>query len=188
MSSTKVKDRQGTHLDFYETPSRVVYGLLEYLNLDNVTKALEPSAGRGAIIRAVQDHYASLSFNAIEIQEQFKSHLDPIAKTTIGNFLLQEPEPFDLILANPPFSQAEEFIKHAYKFLSPNGQMAFLLRLPFLGSVKRSALFKQLKPTQVLVLSQRPKFGGTNIDSCDYAWFVWSNPCSTVTTLDWILK
>lgn len=190
MSSTKVKDRQGKHLDFYETPEKVVTGLIESEFFDSTVRTvLEPSAGRGAIVRVVRDKFPAYRVTAVEIQDEF---VPDLAKTgadfIVGDFLAQHPAPqFDRIVANPPFSQAEEFVRHAYEFLKPNGRMAFLLRLPFIASVKRYPLFKELKPSEIHVLSQRPKFGGTNIDSCDYAWFVWDrNPILSVTMLWWI--
>lgn len=186
MSATKVKDRVGRHLDFYQTPASVVFGLLNtgFFSGNNL---LEPSAGQGAIIKEVLTRFPNISITAIEIQSEFKDHLIQIGvKTIIGDFLTIEPSSFDRIIANPPFSQAEDFVRHALKFLSKNGKMAFLLRLPFIASVKRHLLFKEHQPSQVLVLSQRPKFGGTNIDSCDYAWFVWEKQSSEKTELLWI--
>lgn len=64
--------------------------------------------------------------------------------------------------------------------------MAFLLRLSFLAGIKRYGLFQSMRPSKVNILSQRPKFGGSNIDSCDYAWVIWSKNPSDVTLLDWI--
>lgn len=186
MSSTKVKDRLGRHLDFYETPANVVNGLLD-IGFFSGRTFLEPSAGRGSIINSVLARFPSITTTAIEIQDEFRESLLKIkVEVIIDDFLLVEPRPFDRIIANPPFSQALEFIQHAWKFLSKTGKMAFLLRLPFAASVKRHALFQELRPSQVMVLSQRPKFGGDNIDSCDYAWFVWEKPLATKTELLWI--
>lgn len=181
MSSTRVKDRKGQHLDFYETPAKVVQGLLNRFSL--IGDLLEPSAGRGAILEAID--YSNST--AIEIQEEFKNDLlKHTNNVIIGDFLTYNDRKFDTIIANPPFSQSEQFIRHAYGLLNKNGRMAFLLRLPFLASVKRYQLFQEMRPAAILILSQRPKFGGTNIDSCDYAWFLWEEGYDDNTILDWL--
>lgn len=191
MSSTRVKERKGQHLDFYETPDRVTRSFLNTGFLDdvNVKSVLEPCAGTGAIVRTVRDKYPGLKVTAMEIQERFGECLASTgADFIIGDFLASKPEPvFDRIIANPPFSQAEEFIRHCWGYLKGNGAMAFLLRLPFIASVKRYKLIEELRPSEVYVLSQRPKFGGDNIDSCDYAWVVWHRTMVVnITLLHWI--
>lgn len=182
MSSTRVKDRQGKHLDFYETPVRAIMPMLPKLTKDGI-KVLEPCAGRGAIVKAIKS-YCSAEITSIEIQENFKDYLD---QPIIGDFLQTESSPiYDLVMTNPPFSQAEEFIKHARKFIKSDGKLAFLLRLPFIAGVKRYNLFKEFCPYEINVLSQRPKFGGSNIDSCDYAWICWNKSSSEQTSINWI--
>lgn len=183
MSSTRVADRKGTFLDFYETPEKTTRGLLETGFLDGATTVLEPSAGRGAIVRLVNH----LKVTAVEIQPEFADDLKSISEEVIiGDFLSCQPGSFSRIIANPPFSQAEAFIRHAFTCLEDDGKMAFLLRLPFIASVKRYHLMAEMKPASIYVLSQRPKFGGTNIDSCDYAWIVWTKTRPEITVLDWI--
>jgi hypothetical protein len=187
MSSTLVKNRKGEHIDFYETPDYVTDGLLDSGFCHNAKTLLEPSAGKGAIIRRVLLRHPAINITAVEIQHKFSKDLNElIPDVIIADFFTTDLEPFDRIIANPPFSQAENFIKHAYNSLSINGRMAFLLRLSFLASVKRYKLFEKLRPSNVLILSQRPRFGGTNIDSCDYAWAIWDKCGTYVTTVDWI--
>ncbi len=191
MSSTRVAARRGKHLDFYETPAPVTHALLDTGLGDNMLSVLEPCAGRGAILRAWNERYPDVSMTCVEIQEEYTDALRRLPARAIicGDFLKLTPQPvFDLVLCNPPFSQAEEFVRTAWEWLAPAGQMAFLLRLPFLASVKRYRLFEAMRPCRVHVLSQRPKFGGANIDSCDYAWFVWSRAFkNSITWLDWLL-
>lgn len=65
--------------------------------------------------------------------------------------------------------------------------IAFLLRLNFLGSKDRRDWWQTRMPTALYVLTPRPKFlmrdgsevlgknGKPGTDSCEYAWFVWSH-------------
>jgi hypothetical protein len=80
---------------------------------------------------------------------------------------------FDLILANPPFKLAMEFLERALAEVEFGGEVAFLLRLCFLASMKRAA-FHRSHPCDIYILPKRPSFtpdGRT--DSADYAWFVY---------------
>jgi hypothetical protein len=189
VSSTRVKDRRGVHVDFYATPARVVDGLLSVLTIDATRAALEPSAGDGAIVRRLRVAHPGLNVTGVEIQPQFEPALLTMCdRVVIGDFLSAPlfGLRYDLIVANPPYSLAREFIERSLSLLTDGGQAAFLLRLPFVAGVKRHDLFAKHRPARVLVLSQRPKFGGTNIDSCDYAWIVWRSTPATTTELDWL--
>ncbi len=76
----------------------------------------------------------------------------------------------DLIITNPPFSLAKEFIDHSLK----NAKcVIMLLRLNFLASIKRYEWWSSVPPTALYVLSKRPSFTGSGTDATDYAWFVW---------------
>jgi hypothetical protein len=76
----------------------------------------------------------------------------------------------DLIITNPPFSLAQEFINHSLKHASCT---ILLLRVNFLASIKRYEWWKQIPPTALHILSKRPSFTGSGTDATDYAWFVW---------------
>lgn len=76
----------------------------------------------------------------------------------------------DLILTNPPFSLAKEFIDHSL----PRCKVCImLLRINYLGSISRHPWWKDNTPTALYVLSKRPSFTGKGTDATDYAWFVW---------------
>jgi hypothetical protein len=75
----------------------------------------------------------------------------------------------DVILTNPPYSRAFEFLEKA---LSEAPHVAMLLRLNFLGSEKRAKFF-QRTPPDIYVLPNRPSFARGHTDSCEYGWFVW---------------
>ena len=85
----------------------------------------------------------------------------------------------DLIMGNPPFSRAQEFIEHA---LPRCKTLIFLLRLNFMGAVKRHNFWKANPPTKLYVLSNRPSFNGRGTDSYDYGWYVWEkdNPPNNI--------
>lgn len=76
-----------------------------------------------------------------------------------------------MIITNPPFAHAMEFIRKSFEFDAE--YIVFLLRLNFLASKARAA-FMSMNTPDVYVLSVRPSFIRTGQgDSVDYAWFVW---------------
>lgn len=96
--------------------------------------------------------------------------------TTGQDFLTYDyKDKFDLIITNPPYSLAFEFIQRALDLVVPGGLVVFLLRLNFLGSIKR-AEFLRNHPPSVYVSPKRPSFVGKGTDATEYAWFIWSKP------------
>jgi len=140
--------------DFYPTPS----WCYEKLPIDwsMFTTALEPCEGDGRITQFLRAK--GVDTKGFDIQ-------------TGTNYLTTETtENYDLILTNPPFSIALDFIDKA---IEEANTVIMLLRLNFLGSQKRNAWFVENEPTSLFVLSKRPSFTGKGTDSTEYAWFVW---------------
>lgn len=82
---------------------------------------------------------------------------------------------YDIIITNPPFDQAEAIISHIIKNAKLGCKVVMLLRLNFLGSLKRQALFKQHMPTDIYVHPRRMSFTDDGVtDSVEYAHFVWT--------------
>lgn len=86
-----------------------------------------------------------------------------------------------------PTSLAEEFVRHSRE-LYPHADLVFLLRIAFLASDGRQALWRDLGTPDVYVLPNRPSFTGKGTDSADYAWFVWPKDAVRTDGGLWILK
>lgn len=171
--------------DFYETPAWCVHRYLEARGDRGCgLRWLEPSAGQGAIIRAVHRwrwlrNLAPATFTAVEA---FPHEPNRLITSGVGpvhyvNFLTSEISWFgiklDLCIGNPPYSLAQEFIEHGLKMAH---EVAFLLRLNFLEGAKRAEFFKQ-HPCDVFVLPNRPSFQGNGkTDATAYAWFEFGGP------------
>jgi len=128
---------------------------------------LEPSAGRGAILRVVRSEHPALTLHAVEIEDHREELLVSASSATIGNFLGMEPYEVSLVVGNPPFSRALEFIHHSLKFAP---RVVFLLRLGFLESAERASWFRVCCP-DVAVIPDRISFDGEGSDKSAYAWF-----------------
>lgn len=196
MSATgrKRKDAPPTErreADFYPTPAWCVTRLLQHVELPGGFW-LEPSAGDGAIIRAVASVRHDVKWTAVEIRREAipalcRTLLDtdphaPVAALQSEDYLarrmpdLGDLAPGDLrlfrvALGNPPFMHAAHFVLNA---LQECEQVVMLLRLNFLGSSNdRRHLFEQAGMPDVYVLPERPSFTGEGTDACEYAWMRW---------------
>lgn len=183
MSST---NRGATRIDqdAYYTPASAIDPMIALLDLSGVKSFFEPCYGDGAI------------YNRIDVRSKGLAEIERGLDYLMANYI-----DVDLILTNPPFSLALEFLE---KSLTEAKTVGYLLRLNFLGSRRRRDFWNANKPTHCFVLSERPVFawycqstkdrksckaayrpGSTNVcldcgnpvraqtDSIEYAWFMW---------------
>lgn len=175
MSATN-RGGQRSEADFYPTPAWCVHRLLEAVSLPGGTW-LEPTAGQGAIIAAVNQVRSDVHWRAIELEPRFAPSIAAnIGKRHVvtGDFLRVAPskirEPVSVVITNPPYSVAMPMIEHALTFGADH--VVMLLRLNFIASAGRADFMRKHAP-DVYVLPNRPSFSGKGTDSIEYAWFVW---------------
>lgn len=120
---------------FYATPDGIADKLAEKLFLgfsDDKIKnftVLEPSAGQGALIKAVHRKYPDLKVDCFEIQEENCNVLSKFPNVRLlGRDFLEASgrNQYDLIIANPPFSKNQDIkhFNHMLDFLKPGGRIA----------------------------------------------------------------
>lgn len=157
--------------DFYQTPSWCVHRLIERLDLP-VGTWLEPCAGDGAIVRAVNEKIGGIEWvtNDLRKRKGIAHNLDYLANAHGNTF-----RGFSVLITNPPFSLAMEFITAALANASSEATVAMLLRLNFLASETRRNFFAANGwMPDVYVLPNRPSFTDDGkTDATEYAWFVW---------------
>lgn len=168
----------------YLTPHWAVWRLLDELPLP-AGRWLEPMAGEGDLIRAVNHWRAQRALEAVQwtacelrrpcarllLAETPRLHLGDV-------FQLVErvrPERFDVIITNPSFPHAYELVKLCRE-RAPHVWLALLLRQGFLASASRASFLRRDTP-DTYHLPDRPPFRrrktekGT--DNADYMWAVW---------------
>ncbi len=117
--------------DFFPTPPDIVARMLELVDIRPGDRVLEPSAGDGAIVRAL----AGLTdrVHAHEIQDanvKLLQRIDGVVEVGAGDFLARGPEPiFDAVVMNPPFSVTVDVdhVLHAARFLQPGGRLVSVM-------------------------------------------------------------
>ena len=133
---------------------------------------LEPAVGSGVIVQALNE---SLNCDGIVANvEHFD--LDPTDgfDTVKQDFFEFSKTGWDVIITNPPYRLAQEFVEHSLSLVKEGGVVMMLLRLNFLGGQKRRHWHWAHMPESIYVTPKRPKFFGVKgTDSCEYAWFVW---------------
>ncbi len=165
LTAASASDREGT--DFYPTPADVTCALLDYLTLLPGTHVWEPACGQGHISEVLKNY--NLEVSSTDLHDRGYGDgvpgMDFLATSYIGSA--------EWVITNPPFSQAEAFIRHALTLGIP---FAFLLKGQFWHAARRRALFERHRPSHVLPLTWRPDFlmgrkGGS--PTMEAAWTVW---------------
>ena len=179
--SSHPKSGQRSERDFYVTPVEAVIPVVREIRQRwarlSEPVILDPGAGTGNITATLRLVWPTAHIVAVEINPQHEAalHAAGASEVVIGDFLTVPLDGFDLILGNPPFSLAVEFIDRSREQLNLFGVMAMLLQFNFLGAEKRVDWWKARPQQAQRTLSPRPSFteGGKGNDSVDYAWQIW---------------
>lgn len=145
--------------DRYLTPYWCIDGLMPLINFKPNDVLSEPAKGDARIIERMP---AGHVVKWCEIEE--------------GRDYLKVDDSMraDVIITNPPFSLALEFISTAIdRDLALDGTLIMLLRTGILGSDKRAPFWRKYPPTHQIVLTPRPSFAHGGSDNSEYAWFCW---------------
>jgi hypothetical protein len=176
--------------DFYPTPEYTVRSALELIPEWWVPKSVfDPGAGDGIWGRIARLRWPEMQLVGAELRDVPKP--PEYDEWSVGNFLgnlgpLAHYE-FDLVVGNPPYRDAEAFVRRSLALLRDRGQLVFLLRLAFLESQRRrDGLFKEFPPKTVGVCSKRPSFTGDGkTNATAFAVFHWMKGYAGSTRLTW---
>ena len=162
MSST---NRGGLRIDQdkYYTPRWCIELLIKRIDFTKVNSFLEPCKGDGRILDFIPDSVETKLYYEID------NDLDYLDRDLI------HIDTYDLIITNPPFSKAINFLINS---LFEAKTVCYLQRLNWLGSQQRKDFWNENTPDKLFILSKRPQFMRemglqTGSDSTEYAWFIW---------------
>jgi hypothetical protein len=167
--------------DYYVTPKNdVIMFLNHFTKVNDISndliqdfKFLDPCCGGDELneptyLNIIKELYNPKKIVGIDIREDSKADI----KTDFITHY-QPNEKFDIIISNPPFYLAEEFIKKSLELTEFGGYVIMLLRLNFFGSKKRKPIFEKTMPHSCYVHHKRISFMNGATDSIEYAHFVW---------------
>lgn len=160
---------------FFETPEDVAEQLAWRIGyVKSTDKVLEPSAGRGALIKAVLKEFPKTMVDCYELMDDNRTELAkiPNARLLGNDFMEAEVGMYDKIIANPPFAKNQD-IKHVmkmYEHLADGGQMAVIMSCHWqFASDKASKDFRSLVESvrhDITVLPKGTfKSSGTDVES-----------------------
>ena len=156
--------------DLYPTPPEVTVALMRFLKLPRSTQIWEPACGQGDRVEALRGCGMLAYGTDIRSGQDFLDSWQPRSTTAACSW----------IITNPPFSLADEFIRHAAEIGKP---FAMLLKAQYWHAAKRAQLFREIPPSYVLPLTWRPDFLFKERDGkkgasplMDVMWCVWLTP------------
>lgn len=143
---------------FYPTPKDIVERMLLKLdNIKDIKYILEPSAGKGDIVKVIKNSYKydllcrEIFIDTIEINPHFKLILDSLEVPVIHDDFLtfSTLKKYDALVMNPPFNNGDEHLLKAIEIQERyGGQIVCLLNAQTLKnpySLKRKELLNKLK-------------------------------------------
>lgn len=109
--------------DINFTPIETALQMIEIADIDNNSKVLEPSAGIGNIADQIKKYTDNL--DVCEQMYSYRELLKLKGHNIVGNDFLQYDKYnyYDCIIMNPPFSDEQNHIKHAYNLLVNGGKL-----------------------------------------------------------------
>lgn len=134
---------------FFETPDHVADWLVMLAGgISENDIVLEPSAGRGALIRAVHRSCPGIIVDCYELMPENRELLNQVDNINLrgSDFVSECGEMYTKIIANPPFTgnQDIEHVKAMYWHLSVGGVLAAITSPHWkLGSEKKCVEFRQ---------------------------------------------
>jgi hypothetical protein len=179
--------------DRYLTPRSFAEKALDLVE-GTPSRILDPGAGEGVWGQAAAARWPQAWIIGIDIQPGFPAVVREGPRVYdewhVGDFLTEAREEgmdVDLVIGNPPFSLAAEFIRHSLNQLTFGGVCVFLLRLAFLESEQRAnGLFREFPPEEVSVCTRRPRFYGIKGNGgTAFAFFKWRLGHKGQTRLTW---
>lgn len=161
---------------FFATPDKLADRLVELADIKDGQMILEPSAGQGAIIKAIQNKVStSTNIYAFEAMPLNQTFLKKIASCELlgSDFLAECETYFDRIVANPPFSKNQDIdhVNHMYKHLKEGGRLVSIMSRHWMeSSNKKEVGFRNFldEVAAEIELIDAGEFSesGTNIATC----------------------
>jgi phospholipid N-methyltransferase len=155
LGAGKVVDEKKT-FQFFATPKQLAARMASLADIKADDNVLEPSAGDGAIVRAIQEASRINTVFTVEMNPRMAQELRLLGEASRqsgrGNVVVNEEDFlkfrgffFDKIVMNPPFTNNQdiEHVRHAYDLLEVGGTVVAITSKSWtFGSQKKQLAFK----------------------------------------------
>ena len=156
---------------FFATPALLAEMLCKYIP-ENTFSVLEPSAGQGAIVQAINKIRPDVVVAYCELMELNRKQFKGEALYVQDDFLTIDTDvKYDCVIANPPFSKNQD-IEHFYRMvLVARKRVISIMSTHWLNSSgKKETQFREFLSEMGAQLIHLPagefKESGTNIPTC----------------------
>ena len=177
--------------DYYATNPKALTMLLEKYIL-NGKQFLEPCVGEGYLVEELKKHYDNIEVDSLDIVNR------GYPNTIVTDFLTYKTDKkYDVIVTNPPYSLAQQFIEKSMSLLSDNGQIAMFLKIQFLEGGKRKNFYEKFPPKYIYVFRNRmatwnngqeinPETGKKWSTTMCHAWYIWEKGSKSEPIIRWL--
>jgi hypothetical protein len=190
-SNHSLRERQEE--DFYKTDVKTIKALIDKLIENNMIDFddvfIEPSVGDGVIIDTISNYTSNyVKYLAYDIVDRGFNNTKIQDFLTVESFNLEDKK---MIIGNPPYKLATEFVEHSLDLLDDGEYACYLLKIQFLEGKKRRKMFEKYPPKHVWVFSERQgclKNGEQqehNSAVC-YCWHIFQKGFVGKPTIDWL--
>lgn len=179
--------------DAYYTPLPVARACVDavwHVKTRRVLRVVEPAVGAGSWVNALRERQEGVGVVGVDLDPEAPG-LDLCDLAIPDDYLRRAPHlRADLVIGNPPYSG--DICAWVDASLQVAPMVAFLLRGTFLGSKGRARWWRSFPPSDVFVLTSRPKWEGPgaqpSTDSVDSVLVVWKNDgdLAAPTVLHWL--
>ncbi|MDO9463786.1 MAG: SAM-dependent methyltransferase [bacterium] len=153
---------------FFETPDELAKKLVDMANIQPGETVLEPSAGRGAIVKHINK---GASCDCIELNLKDRIYLREEGYYVVGEDFLQCQQRYDVIIANPPFSFQSDISHITHMIELANRCVVSIASSSVMWRTnKKSVEFRELVAKSGGTIKTLPegsfKESGTNVNTC----------------------
>ncbi|EPW09955.1 TPA: class I SAM-dependent methyltransferase [Streptococcus agalactiae] len=159
--------------DFYATPKSATELFLDN-HIIEANTILEPACGQGHMSKVLEERFPKAKIISTDLIYRGFGYGDI-------DFLNSDFESVDVVITNPPFKLAKEFIEKSLTIA--NRQVIMFLKIQFLETETRKRMFENTPLKHVYVHSKRvsPMRNGNPVDengkpwssAMCFCWFVW---------------
>lgn len=136
---------------FFTYPETAAF-MARLLNATDGQQIIEPSAGDGRLVKAVNDFSGDgVIIDAVELDDQWEKDLNPICRKVFISDFLRVPllkNSYDGCIANPPFGNGVDLQSHFDKIhdiVKPLGKIIAIVPFDFFPTAVRNYYFHPLE-------------------------------------------
>ena len=173
--------------DFYVTPPKTTRALLDIFPLEG--SILEPACGDGRMAEVLKDYYPNNEIISTDLIDR------GYGQGGIDFLTYDYGRKFDVVITNPPFKLAKEFVQKGLEI--SNDKVIMLLKIQFLESKSRKEFLENSPLKYVYVFSERqytmknglelnPNTGKPWCSPMMLCWMVWELGYKGEPIIRWI--